>query len=451
LLQSDSDSEEESYRKKRIFASLKIRNFIIGEEKIKRNRRNNKIRNRNSVLETIDNTWDDLMWRRQMRISKENFYYILDLITPLIQRNVDMATRSSGSDISPRLRLHVTLRILAGASYLDLVWYEISVDHIMEIVIDCCNAINCVLNNLCLPDDKDEVAFRKLEDGFNTKQRNRYGTIITPGTVLAGDGLVVKIKQPSKKEEAQTQKYRNRKCCFAVVAQAFCDSNCIFKYMEVSWPGNTNDVTAYKQTEMKIGFEKKFPIWCNLVLDDAYSSFGGQHLTPFSKYALGRAQKEDEKMYKNMKIYNLLLSGQRVTIERAFGQLVRRWGILWKSIECKRKHVSLIVIVCAKLHNLCVQSWLNAKKSDNDQMIIEEHADIAELYLPSDDQVVQGLNNINNVLNEITEMDMVDDRRISFFTNIVGSGLQLNSNNFDIEEMQQQIHVARMVSDIAYV
>ncbi len=79
-------------------------------------------------------------------------------------------------------------------------------------------------------------------------------------------------------------------------------------------------------------------------------------------------------------------------------------------------------------------------------MIIEELADIAEL-----DQVVQGLNNINNVLNEITEMDMVDDRRISFFTNIVGSGLQLNSNNFDIEEMQQQIHVARMVSDIAYV
>lgn len=157
---------------------------------------------------------------------KRIFFYLLNLISPLIQRNEEMGRRSSAASICPRIRLHITLRILAGASYLDLVWYEVCVDHIMDIVIDCCNAINHVLTNLSLPNDRDKIAFRTLEEGFNKIQRKRFDTAVTPGTILAGDGLVIAIKQQSKKEETQTQKYRNRKCCFAVVEQQLIFAYC---------------------------------------------------------------------------------------------------------------------------------------------------------------------------------------------------------------------------------
>lgn len=65
------------------------------------------------MLQKIEQ-WDDNMFRRQMRVCREDFEDILRLITPLIERDAEMATRSSGSPISARLRLHITLRILAG-------------------------------------------------------------------------------------------------------------------------------------------------------------------------------------------------------------------------------------------------------------------------------------------------------------------------------------------------
>ena len=55
--------------------------------------------------------------------------------------------------------------------------------------------------------------------------------------------------------------------------------------------------------------------------------------------------------------FNNLLSSQRITIERAFGILVRRWGILWRPISFSLKKVSKIIRVCAMLHNICVDRW----------------------------------------------------------------------------------------------
>ena len=45
----------------------------------------------------------------------------------------------------------MTLRILAGAKYLDMIWYRVSVDHVSEYVHDCLLAINSVINNINVP------------------------------------------------------------------------------------------------------------------------------------------------------------------------------------------------------------------------------------------------------------------------------------------------------------
>ena len=44
----------------------------------------------------------------------------------------------------------------------------------------------------------------------------------------------------------------------------------------------------------------------------------------------------------------------RQCIERAFALLVKRWGILWRPILCDYSRWTLVLTVCAKLHNLCI-------------------------------------------------------------------------------------------------
>jgi hypothetical protein len=50
----------------------------------------------------------------------------------------------------------------------------------------------------------------------------------------------------------------------------------------------------------------------------------------------------------------LIVIKLRITIERAFGQLVRRFGILWCANSSRLRNVATMVLACAKLHNICV-------------------------------------------------------------------------------------------------
>ena len=63
-------------------------------------------------------SWDDDMFCRQFRLCTKDFGSVLRLISPLIQRNEKKAIASSGSSISPELRLVITLRILVAAKYM---------------------------------------------------------------------------------------------------------------------------------------------------------------------------------------------------------------------------------------------------------------------------------------------------------------------------------------------
>jgi hypothetical protein len=86
-------------------------------------------------------SWDDDIFRRQFRLCRLDFGYLLSLIAPLIQRDEGKARKSSGSSISPEMRLVTTLRILAVAKYLDMIWYRVDVDHVNEYVLDYLHAI----------------------------------------------------------------------------------------------------------------------------------------------------------------------------------------------------------------------------------------------------------------------------------------------------------------------
>lgn len=254
---------------------------------------------RNSRPEALQNvrSWDDDMFRRQFRLCREDFGDLLLKIAPLIERNEVMARRSSGSSICPELRLMITLRILAGAKYLDMIWYRVSVDHVHENVEDCLLAINSVVDNIKIP--VTNLEWRIESENFRAVLRAKHGSLgddMLGGICGAGDGFVVPIREPFKSdlEGRPSKNYMNRKGFFALLVQAFCGAHTNFWYFRVGWPGATNDITAYKQTDLHRNSTNKtlitsIPNWVSFVLDEAYSSVGGCHLTPFTSHQLQRA------------------------------------------------------------------------------------------------------------------------------------------------------------------
>lgn len=309
------------------------------------------------ALHAVHNFTDEF-FQRCFRLRRTEFYHLLDLLEPLIGKNEQMAALSSGSAISAEIRLLVTLRMLAGANYLDMYWYGVHVNHVHRILHETCVAINTVLDSIQFPANDTQKLYDMAEEWAHI-QRDRYGVEMTPGLLMAGDGIVFEIKQPTSSADCNPNIYYNRKGFFGLVAQVFCDAYCRIRLFDLRWPGATSDITAYSQTKIyRMIRDGKFPEWAWLAMDSIYQSCGEHHVTPFSRVELDKARDSDYERFLKMVVFNHVFCGQRVTIERAFGQLVRRFGILWKRIDLDLDHVPTIILTCAKLHNVCVERWI---------------------------------------------------------------------------------------------
>ena len=372
----------------------------------------NNHRDRELVLLTVRD-WDDDMFRRQFRLFRSDFNGLLIRLNPYLTKNCVKARNSSGCPINSELQLLITLRVLAGASYLDMIWYSVSVNHVMDIVVRTCELINTHLNNISFPAWQNEDEYVKLAHGWQHRIYRKFGGAgegILNGVISAGDGIIFQIKEPRKKDldGKPSVLYMNRKGFFSVNAQAFCDSNCRFQYFEMKWPGSTSDCTAFRQSDLYIGIINGMaPDWAIFVCDEAYSCYGGRYLTPFSKYQLMRTKIVNPDLYNQMRAYNHVLSSLRIHIERAFGQLVRRWGILWRALEMRLTAAITIIECCARLHNLCVDSWLrdHAGSIDGFTTSIPEHTGIPHMSAqPDDTTVMSRLNNDENTEEQLRSM-----------------------------------------------
>ena len=290
--------------------------------------RENCVRNREHSISHI-RSWSDAMFQRQFGLDRPQFFHVLHIVEPMLSVNRTRAIAAYRSEVCSELRLGITLRVLRGALYLDIDWYSVSVNHVWPLVIECMDAVITALDNICFPYDDNEK-MEALRAQFNYVQVKKYGATLTNGIVAAGDGLLIRTYKPYKNLSLAPTDYYNRKSTYGVVCQAFCDAWCRFVFMDSSFAGATNDIVAYHQTMMYICSAFMDEKFC-LALDEAYSSIkDGKHLTPFSNGQLQTAwEAGDYKLHSKMRCFNQVFCSQWITIERAFGQLVRRWGIFW--------------------------------------------------------------------------------------------------------------------------
>ncbi|MGH7974447.1 MAG: transposase family protein [bacterium] len=166
------------------------------------------------------------------------------------------------------------------------------------------------------------------------------------GCVGAIDGLCVKIRKPRLSETKFPAQYMNRKGFFAYNVQAIADADYIFRHVSIETSGSTHDWTAWQHSGLFRELEERgLPGNFWIAGDDAYVC-SEYLLTPFPGRNLGR--KKD--------VFNYFQSNCRIHVEQAFGILVRRWGILWRKLECAMSRWKEIIVCCMKLHNICMMA-----------------------------------------------------------------------------------------------
>jgi hypothetical protein len=114
--------------------------------KISNRFKRNRIRNRGYGLTEMD-AIDDVQFRRMFRMSRRAFNILLSKLNVFILEkdamSIKQAINSSGSPIDNKTKLAVTLRFLAGGSYLDITFaFGISKTSFYDIVFEVLEAID---------------------------------------------------------------------------------------------------------------------------------------------------------------------------------------------------------------------------------------------------------------------------------------------------------------------
>lgn len=191
---------------------------------------------------------------------------------------------------------------------------------------------------------------KELQDASDAFQQTRCNHTSMYGCIGAGDGLGVRIQMPSKSESRNAIAFMNRKGFASVNVQgvASAGGKCIM--LSINTPGSAHDSTAWEMSVQGPRFEAapvvdprtRRVFW--LALDDAYGA-GINKLCPWPGTGLiTRAVFKDA--------FNYFLSGgNRNVVERLFGQVYQRWGILWRPIRFPLWKVPFIVQSLFQLHN----------------------------------------------------------------------------------------------------
>ncbi len=300
-----------------------------------------KDRNRGYALQEMEHL-SEKIFQRMFRMSRRSFKILEDMLKKEISVDERKAVNSSGSVISLRTRLAITLRWLAGGSFLDICFAfgvapgSFFVEH--GPLWTTLSVINKVFKIEFPYENKG--ALDELSAGFSRFSRGHM-----TGCVMAIDGWVCRTIAPNDAEVKTPTTYYNRHGCYGLVVLAGCDSQCKFLLFDPNYAGSTQDALAWSMTDTCAIIEDNKLLKEYFIIGDEAFSNTDQVLSPWPGRGLGHWKDS----------FNYHLSSMRQCIERAFGILTQRWGILWRPLRCRFDKRTLVVTICAKLHNFCIE------------------------------------------------------------------------------------------------
>jgi len=252
--------------------------------------------------------------------------------------------------ISVDEKICVGLLIMGGGTIGPMIWgnhiSKSSVYNVFEEFV--CAVISSNIGAIHFPATLEEM--EETSEGF---LQSRLILPIFFGCIGAVDGYALRIYMPGKNQVGNAVAYKNRKAFCSINLQAVANSRLKCTYLSVETPGGTHDSTAWQVSSLGSKMDRenwtnpstRRPYW--LACDDAYGA-SSNLVCPWPGTGL---RKRDP--FKDG--FNYYLSGGiRNTVERMFGLVYQRWGILWRPMRYKISKIPLIVQAIFQLHNFLI-------------------------------------------------------------------------------------------------
>ena len=302
---------------------------------------------------------------------------------------------TTGTYLSGEFKLALTLRYLAGASYLDLyLWSNYDPNYLSGV-------IKYVIQFWICNDDVFSIDFYR--DILQNPSRVRKITTdfgASSGGILSGcfgaiDGWLVKVKCPTLVEVRNPGKYMSRKGFFAINVQAIVDKQKRILWRFIGQKGSAHDSKVFKSSEL---YQHLM-----LISDDLHEK--ELYLVGDSAYALRgfiMVPIDNAKPGTQEDAFNYFLSSQRIHVECAFGEIDRRFGIFWKPLEGKLANHQYTIDACMRLHNYIVDYREEMKRLGKG--IWTEEYERQELDVESDNFMME---NAANTLGAMGDEDVM--------------------------------------------
>jgi hypothetical protein len=229
------------------------------------------------------------------------------------------------------------------------------------VVLAICKSTDPDLDNIRFPFD-DEMLLREHEATFKKSAGPHWSG---PGTVAAGDGCAIGIEQPTATQVGgDVHSHHTRKYEWAFGFILFCDARCEIMSVEATHVSSAHDAEMYSSGSVfEAIHDGKLPPWAHVVLDSAFACTE-QELTPWSR---GR-----NPLSKAKDTFNYHLSAQRQCVERTFGILQARWGILWRPMKVDFERVKFLLLALCRLHNFIMKDENMARRVHLSQLAHDE-------------------------------------------------------------------------------
>ena len=212
----------------------------------------------------ISEEFPESVFRRYFRMGRDSFFRFCNKICETVgetefipERLIDDvnsahrgAVKRSGGAICGEVRVAIFIRLLAGASYLDLmVIFDLAQQSVLRSFhLVCqwvCQTFEYPLVKALIKEDTEY--FDKITHDFAYSASQG----VFMGCIGALDGLAIKIKQPvTTKELSNPGAYYCRKGYFALNCQAICDFDKRITWISSRHIGSCHDSAAFTETKL---------------------------------------------------------------------------------------------------------------------------------------------------------------------------------------------------------
>lgn len=265
------------------------------------------------------------------------------------------SNETRGGAVSPVRKMEVFLRYLSDPGFQNGVAEDFGLHR---------TTVNKIFNDVLKKITSkagDWIHFPQTADEVNDAKEKWRNKFKMPSVIGIVDCTHVEIAKP----KAFGDSYINRKGYASLNVQVTCNSEEKITSIEAEWPGSTHDSRIWRRSNICKEISPLNGAVC-LLADSGYG-IAPWLLTPFTP-----AETREQR------IFNKIHAKERVTIERVFGQIKRRFPILGNLIRVKLENVPKIVVACAMLHNIgkTLRDEYNPDEDGHEGQVYEEDGEI---------------------------------------------------------------------------